>query len=292
MLRKSRLNKSNEHLDRWLVSYADYMTLLFAVFVVLYAMAIVNEEQFKFTMNGLQKAFSKFGANPDEQGSDQLSEGNTRDILFEGGLLSGGENILQGKDQVDDAAFDGQEQIEADRKLSSIGKDKLGASLAQVEQDLADVVSPLKNSGMINVNSTDDWVTIELNSELAFPSGSATLTRPAFEVLQTLMPMIAPISNFIRIRGYTDSESVQSELFTTNWQLAGERAYSVLVALQELGVSPYRLAYESYGAFSPIATNQTETGRAKNRRVVIAISKYGWDGLTGVMRFPQTKNSE
>ena len=173
-----------------------------------------------------------------------------------------------------------------------MGQQKLGASLAAVENELNTAIAPLIESGDIKVESTDDWITLELNSQLVFPSGSATLINSSKQVIQDLMPILAPISNFVRIRGYTDSEQVDSELFQTNWQLAGARAYSVLAELQRLGVSPYRLAYESYGAFSPVASNQSAPGREANRRVVIAISKYGWDGLTDATRFVPKEGQE
>lgn len=286
MPKKSLLNKSDEHLDRWMVSYADYMTLLFAVFVVLYAMAIVNEERFQYTMQGLLHAFSNFGETTDaKKGGQQLSEGNTKDILFQGEILVGGSDIVENPSEIKEEDKQGEAHTQAVSELSLLGHEKLGAALAGVEDKLNEVMSPLIENGDIHVDATDDWITLELKSNLVFPSGSATLINSSREVIQDLMPILGPISNFVRIRGYTDSEVVESELFKTNWQLAGERAYSVLAELERLGVNPYRLAYESYGSFSPVASNQTEAGREKNRRVVIAISKYGWDGLTDETRF-------
>lgn len=291
-MKYQRLKNSNDSLERWLVSYADYMTLLFAVFVVLYAMAIVNEEKFKYTLNELKETFSGLGFYPEQLGGDKLVEGKTKELLFEGGFFEGGDDIVQGSESLGEDGVTGQEQIDAPEKLSSLGKDKLGASLAQVESELQQVISPLTNSGMIDVESTDDWIMIEMNSRLAFPSGSATLTNPARKALQELMPILGPLSNFIRIRGFTDNEQVESEIYRTNWQLAGERAYSVLEQLQKMGVNPYRLAYESYGSFSPVASNRTPEGRQQNRRVVIAISKFGWDGLTGEERYKEQEGQE
>ena len=77
-MKYQHLKNKNEHLDRWLISYADYMTLLFAVFVVLYAMAMVNEERFKYTMQGLKHAFSSLGLYPEHLGGDKLVEGQNQ----------------------------------------------------------------------------------------------------------------------------------------------------------------------------------------------------------------------
>ena len=186
-MKYQRLKNQNDSLDRWLVSYADYMTLLFAVFVVLYAMAIVNEEKFEYTMNGLKHALTTLGLYPEQLGGDRLIEGQSNELLFEGGFLEGGDDILQGSENIGEDGQGGQEQIDAPEKLSSLGKDKLGASLAQVETELQQVISPLTNSGMIDIESTDDWVMIEMNSGLAFPSGSATLTNPAKDALQGML---------------------------------------------------------------------------------------------------------
>ena len=141
-------------------------------------------------------------------------KGKTNELLFEGGLLDGGDDIIQGSENIGDDGKSGQEQIDAPEKLSSLGKNKLGASLAQVDSELQQIISPLTNKGMINIESTDDWVMIEMNSGLAFPSGSATLTNPARVALQEVMQIIGPLSNFIRIRGFTDNETIESEIFS------------------------------------------------------------------------------
>ena len=102
------------------------------MFVVLYAMAMVNEERFKYTMQGLKHAFSSLGLYPEHLGGDKLIEGKTNELLF-GGLLDGGEDIIQGSENIGDDGLSGQEQIDAPEKLSSLGKNKLGASLTGVE---------------------------------------------------------------------------------------------------------------------------------------------------------------
>ena len=77
------------------------------------------------------------------------------------------------------------------------------------------------------------------------------------------------------MRGYTDNEGIRNEMFRSNWELSVARATSVLVELESLGINPARMAIEGYGQYSPFVSNDTEQGRAENRKVVVALSKYG-----------------
>ena len=93
--------------------------------------------------------------------------------------------------------------------------------------------------------------------------------------MQVIYQVIADASNYIRVRGYTDNQAIETEIFSSNWELSVFRATAILRILEELTVNPARMAIEGYGQYYPNADNSTATGRAKNRRVVIAISKYG-----------------
>ena len=116
---------------------------------------------------------------------------------------------------------------------------------------------------------------IELNSGLLFASGSAVAHNQAKEVVKKIEAIIAPVDNYIRVRGYTDNETIRNEIFRSNWELSVARATSILVELERLGIQSARMAIEGYGQYSPFSDNDTEAGRAENRKVVIALSKYG-----------------
>jgi chemotaxis protein MotB len=91
--------------------------------------------------------------------------------------------------------------------------------------------------------------------------------------------IIGEPSNFIRIRGYTDNQKINNEIFASNWELSVFRATAILQILQSMGVNPARMAIEGYGQYYPSTDNLTPEGRAKNRKVVIAVSKYGLEQI-------------
>lgn len=252
-----------EELDRWLVSYADYMTLMFALFVVLYAMSIVKDEEYRALSDTLTKIFER----PDRSGTGV--EGTS--VLLEPGPQS--ELDLYGA-SLEPAK--GPELVADATELSDITERLLGSPLSSLETELQEALAHLMEQGLAKVEQDDNWLTIELNSGLLFPSGSATATLSARAVLDEIASIIVPINNFIRVRGYTDDVPINNELFASNWELSVARATSVLRLLQDLAVAPQRMAIEGYGEYYPTADNSTPQGRAENRRVVIAISKYGY----------------
>jgi len=110
---------------------------------------------------------------------------------------------------------------------------------------------------------------------MLFPSGSSSATKNAITILAVIYDVIGSSSNFIRVRGYTDNQPINTEIFSSNWELSVFRATAILRALENLSLDPARMAIEGYGQYYPREDNRTEEGRAQNRRVVIAISKYG-----------------
>ena len=262
-LRARRHAVEHDNVERWLVSYADYMTLLFALFVVLYAMAMVNEKPFETATESLGRVFQ---ANEEQvknrgHGDDILpvNSAKTNKRLF-------GNDILENP---------GPELVPGDVMLSNVSEAQVGTTLTSLEEDLHEALYELVESGYAQLQIDGDWLEIELNSGLLFPSGSSSPTNAAKDILQVIYQVIADASNYIRVRGYTDNQAIETEIFSSNWELSVFRATAILRILEELTVNPARMAIEGYGQYYPNADNSTATGRAKNRRVVIAISKYG-----------------
>lgn len=262
-LRARRHAVEHDNVERWLVSYADYMTLLFALFVVLYAMAMVNEKPFETATESLGRVFQ---ANEEQvknrgHGDDILpvNSAKTNKRLF-------GNDILENP---------GPELVSGDVMLSNVSEAQIGTTLTSLEEDLHEALYELVESGYAQLQIDGDWLEIELNSGLLFPSGSSSPTNAAKDILQVIYQVIADASNYIRVRGYTDNQAIETEIFSSNWELSVFRATAILRILEELTVNPARMAIEGYGQYYPNADNSTATGRAKNRRVVIAISKYG-----------------
>lgn len=257
-----------ENLDRWLVSYADYMTLMFALFVVLYAMATVKEEQYSALANSLTSLFDK----PSASGTGVPGQSVLTIPAPQSEFEQQGTSLEQAK---------GPELVADAQQLSDISQQKLGSPLQSVEQQLTQALANLLQQGVAKLQQDENWLTIELSSGLLFASGSATATPSARILLAEITRVLAPISNFVRVRGYTDNQPINNELFASNWELSVSRATSVLRLLEQLNIAPQRMAIEGYGQYYPFAANETTQGRAENRKVVIAISRYGYSATEG-----------
>ncbi|MGL1955930.1 MAG: OmpA family protein [Colwellia sp.] len=262
-LRGRRHSVEHDNVHRWLVSYADYMTLLFALFVVLYAMAMVNEKSYETITESFGRVF---------QANDELpkNRGHGDDILPVN--TSKTNKKLYGNGILDES---GPELLEGEPVLSNISDAQVGSNLTSLEQELHEALYELIESGFAQLQIDGDWLEIELNSGLLFPSGSSSPTSSAKTILIVIYEVIGSASNFVRIRGYTDNQAINTEIFSSNWELSVYRATSILRVLEELAMNPARMAIEGYGQYYPSADNTTKQGRAKNRKVVIAISKYG-----------------
>ena len=253
----------HDNVDRWLVSYADYMTLMFALFVVLYAMAMVNEKPFETATESIGKVFQANDEQPKNKGhGDDILDVNT----------SKTNKRLYGNGLIEEA---GPELLDGEPILSNVSDSQVGTNLTSLEEELHTALYELVESGFAQLQIDGDWLEIELNSGLLFPSGSASVTIAAKEILAVIYNVLGQASNFVRIRGYTDNEPMNNEIFSSNWELSVSRATAILHLFEELNLASARMAIEGYGEFSPSADNKTAQGRAKNRKVVIAISKYG-----------------
>jgi chemotaxis protein MotB len=262
-LRKRRHSVENDNVDRWLVSYADYMTLLFALFVVLYAMAMVDEEPYETATESIGKVFQANNKLPKNRGhGDDILDVNsskTNKRLYGNGIL--------------DVA--GPELFDGEKTLSNVSDSQVGTNLTSLEKELHTALYELIESGFAQLQIDGDWLEIELNSGMLFPSGSSSATNNATTILAVIYDVIGSSSNFIRIRGYTDNQPINTEIFSSNWELSVFRATAILRVLEDLSLDPARMAIEGYGQYYPREDNKTAQGRAQNRRVVIAISKYG-----------------
>jgi chemotaxis protein MotB len=261
--RRRRQLDEHDNVHRWLVSYADYMTLLFALFVVLYAMAMVNEKPFETITESFGMVFQASEEKTKNRGHGDdilmVNTSKTNKALYGNGLLE----------------VAGPELLEGEQSLSNISDAEVGSSLTSLEEELHTALYELIESGFAQLQIDGDWLEIELNSGLLFPSGSSSATNSAKNILSAIYDVIGEVSNFVRIRGYTDNQVINNEIFSSNWELSVYRATAILRLLEQLSLDPARMAIEGYGQYYPSADNTTAQGRAQNRRVVIAISKFG-----------------
>lgn len=253
-MRKRRHTVSGN--ERWLVSYADYMTLMFAFFVVLYSISIVKEEEYSVLSDVLGNVFQA------TDGTGVTGEG----ILVNNELREGsfyGEKVLP---ESGESLVDNKSQLEQEEKVH------LGAPLEVLEAELSTLFEQDTRTKLVTVGQNGKWLEIKLDSSLLFSSGSASLLSRSSVVLREISELLSQNSYKFRVRGFTDNQPINNELFQSNWYLSAARATAVVEQFQNYGIAPQRMAVEAFGEYSPEADNSTTEGRRENRSVVIAVS--------------------
>jgi len=252
--RPAREKKKPNH-ERWLVSYADLLTLLLALFVVLYASSTRNKDLVAEVEMGMQRAFH---ATP-------LSILNTK---------SAGNGIMQHAVSTvqHPIAHPATHLQHATPRISKQLEAELVA-LQQVQAQLATLLQPMTTSKKVTMTAQPLTLVISFDASALFPSGKATLVKPAVTLLGHVAKNLTKLPNqfSIVIQGYTDNKPIDTAQFPSNWSLSAERAVSVVSLFMQKGISGTRLSAQGFGEFAPFAPNTTEAGRAQNRRVVVVI---------------------
>lgn len=310
MAKKPKIPEHENH-ERWMVSYADLLTLLFALFVILYGFAMSAQTQVKSVIQGLVQSFSEMGFVTARPGSSALVgnmgiDGTSSNVNLSstpvlevpivtapveggGGVLDFGASnnmnesnspeVSSGEDRKDQNAANGRDVTARSESevVAAVNADSVtGAPLESLQQEISVSLQEMVDAKVISMTRNESWLTIDFNSALLFPSGSATILNQFKPVLDDLAEILIGVNNYVHIRGYTDDRYVGDELYHSSWELSSARAISVLNYLAAKGLIQNRMAVEAYGSFSPFASNETNRGREMNRKVVIAISKYAY----------------
>lgn len=238
---RRRHQEEHENHERWLVSYADFITLLFAFFVVMYSISSINEGKYKVLSDSLTGVF-----NQPDRAIKPIPIGEERP-----------RTTMPEVSQVDEP------------RPSETPSDPL----QEIAQGMRDAFGEMIMSDEMTVRGNELWVEIELNSSLLFPSGDAIPTDRAFTIIEKIAKILAPYENPVHIEGFTDNLPINTPQFPSNWELSTARAASIVRMLAMDGVNPGRLAAVGYGEFQPLADNATAEGRTRNRRVVLVISR-------------------
>lgn len=250
MARKRKL-VDHENLERWMISYADFITLLFAFFVVMYAISSVNEGKYRVLSDTLVEAFNE---QPKSMQPIQVSASN----------IAGGPTPLV---QPDETSSGPQSLVD----LPKVGTND--ATLSEIADDFEKQLQPMIDKDLINITRNDNWIEIEINTSLLFDIGSAELEDDATPILTRLAATLKRYPNPIQVEGFTDNLPINNQLYPSNWELSAARAASVVHLFMNADVQPDRMAAIGYGEYRPIAENTTVEGRRKNRRVVLVIRK-------------------
>ncbi len=342
--------EGHENHERWMVSYADFLTLLFAVFVVLYSFAMAKQSDAQRMVRGVVESFSEVGfASPSsalvtvpgpmsatasiaalsstsetdevtqqvqggggvmdfgqKQIQDVSAEGSTEEVTDDDVIVKADANKTQGNlthtevqkptsgtipkdvnnaDNPNMAKGDGGESIGNDPTLVSdggtgvtdtdtLGKSVYGHPFDAIKKSVSNMISDSGLQDQVVLEDDGRWLTINISSGILFAQGSASILNPAKAIINEIAKALTPINNYIKVRGYTDNVFEDTGVYSNNWELSASRAIAVLLQLVNQGVDPNRLSIEGYGQYAPFYSNTTLAGRAQNRRVVIAVSRF------------------
>lgn len=262
MGRRQKKTEEHENLERWLVSYADFMTLLFAFFVVMYSISAVNEGKYRILSDSLKETFqSQPSSNTVIEFNNPLTtpERSESDDFIELPIPNDAENALEHKNP----------------------------SIQEITNEVENALEDKINEGLINLNKSDNWLEIEINSSVLFDKGKAQLSEDAEDILADIARSIKKYPNFIQVEGYTDNIPIHTKQFPSNWELSSARAASVVHLFEEEGVNPNAMQAIGFGEYRPKASNNTAEGRKANRRVKVVI--LGSQNTRKVIKSDQTQ---
>ncbi|MEQ1768142.1 MAG: flagellar motor protein MotD [Methylotenera sp.] len=254
MIRRPPLDDDEESTDRWLVSYADFITLLFAFFVVMYSISSVNQGKYNELMSSMGNAFT---------GGSISSP-----IKINSKPISGANNKLKGQPY----------SVVKPLPLTHLYNEKMRRereAMTRMAVDISNKLAPLINENKVRVMQNNRGIRIDINDSLLFSPGSADLASAASGVLNEVATMIKDNERLIQVEGHTDNIAIHNETFFSNWELSAVRASSVVRMLSDAGIAEARLSALGFGSTQPLAENVSVEGRAKNRRVSIMILYEG-----------------
>lgn len=239
MKRTPRQRKGNH--ERWLITYADMITLLMIFFIVMYTLSQVDVEKFKSLSASLAQAMGAGGMV----------------------LESPGPSVVPGvSGTVPQVATQSGEN----------------SQLENVKKELEEYVREANLQARVSVTMEERGVVISFQDEVLFNLGSAELTPRAVEIIRKVGPILEKVPNYLRVEGHTDNLPIKTALYPSNWELSSARANSVLQELlRGFQIQPQRLSAVSYGEHRPVVENDTEAHRQLNRRVNIVILRSKFD---------------
>lgn len=252
----SKLSKrSEEHEEEvgegWLLPYADLLTLLLALFIVLFASSQVDQQKFKAMANAFTNAINGGAAFEENGNFTDLDELPMPPLI-----------------PADDNAY------------TNVGGNELLA-LQALQNQLEKFFEENGLTGSVTTNIDERGLVISLRNAVLFDSGKADIKKDYENALVSIAGAIDKLENYVRVEGHTDNVPMgQSDQFPTNWELSTARACSVVrLFISDGGMNPDKLVSCGYGEYRPVADNATAEGRAQNRRIDIIVLKSKYSSL-------------
>ncbi len=238
----ARVPRSRVTQDRWLVSYADFITLLFGLFVVMFAFARADQKKQAQVSKAIDSAFRSMGALPVGAGQ--------------------GANAPEENEAAPSAVMD--EDVVSPAQVKE--------DLNRIRRDLAATLSGQIAAHTVSLEMGRDGLVISLREAGFFESGSATPKPEALPTLRQIADKLGPTPYDLRIEGHTDNVPIHNLEFDSNWELSAARATHIARLFLDMKAIPAdRLSAAGYAEFHPVASNDTAEGRAENRRVDLVV---------------------
>ena len=256
--RRRRRQPQHENHERWLISYADFITLLFAFFVVLYSSSQVDKRKVGQIAIAIQVAFQQMGI---------FDASNTRPEV------SNSEPMPFSKVQM----VENQERIQAMGRLVNAPRGALGETpdrpdMNEIQNQLQTALAAQIGKHTVSVTPTKEGIVVSLREMGFFDSGSTSLRPEAEPTLADFVGVIGPRRVRVRIEGHTDNVPIHNNRFASNWELSTSRAAEIIkVLITKYEIAPLRLSASGYSEFYPVASNASPEGRAMNRRIDLVI---------------------
>lgn len=248
MARRRKRAEHDNH-ERWLISYADFVTLLFAFFVVMYAISSVNEGKYKTFSDSLNVAFSQ---QPDAVSIAVVPSQDEQRL-----------KVLVDKRTA--------RLVEQQRKVQE--------QMKEAHDSLRQLMAPQIAQGQVGIYQTKRGVVVDISASTLFKEGEASMQPGAQDVLKQLAQVLSQREQSVEVEGHTDDVPIKNAQFPSNWELSSGRASSVVKTLISYGVPESRLIAVGMAANNPIVPNDTPEHRAQNRRVSITLVSPEFDRL-------------
>lgn len=248
MTRRYRTEEHENH-ERWLVSYADFITLLLALFVVMYAISQVNEGKYRKLTESLASAFD---AHPDR-----------RNIVVPPPASAAV------PEPVPVPSIDDRQTIKKARHFAEAQR-RQQERMEAIAHDIMSTFAPLVESGEVRVIQSNLGLGVEINASVLFAPGQADVQENSSKLLEAVALVLKNDDYAIQVEGHTDNIPITGK-FPSNWELSAVRASSVVRLLIDNGVEAMRLTAVGHGDNRPVDSNDREEGRMRNRRVTVMI---------------------
>jgi len=262
--------EEHENHERWLVSYADFITLLFAFFVVMFATSQTDKAKAQAVSDSVKEAL----------------EGKSASALVK--VILGGAIDKKGQGNKEKNGPGGDKrQVKTTDKKSQPPVVELMSSLDVLTKQLAEEIK----SGKLQVSMVPRGLVISFTQAALFPSGEDVIAKETYSSIHKIADAMQKIPNPVRMEGHTDAVPIHNSRFRSNWELSAARSIALLELLNTFGVPRDRMSIAGYADTAPVEDNDTEEGRAKNRRVdIIILNETGVQGEPE--RLPQELKTE